>query len=87
MPMATKSMVFRGSPKWISERIEEICEELASRNGERTQMTQSTIKEAVVLCIIYKIPLVSSCHYRIQIYPALPTWFKYAGASLASDAI
>jgi len=62
MPMETKSIVFRGSPKWISERVEEICEEVAFRNGEITQMTQSSIKESIVLCIIYKIPLRSSRH-------------------------
>jgi len=57
MPMETKSMVFRGSPKWISEMIEEICEDVAFRNGEITQMTQSTIKQSIVVCIIYKIPM------------------------------
>jgi hypothetical protein len=62
MPTETKSIVFRGSPKWISERVEEICEEVAFRNGEITQMTQSSIKESIVLCIIYKIPLRSSRH-------------------------
>jgi len=56
MPMKTKSMVFRGSPNWISEMIEEICEDVAFRNGEITQMTQSTIKQSIVVCIIYKIP-------------------------------
>ena len=62
MPTETKSIVFRGSPKWISERVEEICEEVAFSNGEITQMTQSSIKESIVLCIIYKIPLRSSRH-------------------------
>ena len=56
MPMETKSMVFRGSPKWISEMIEEVCEDVAFRNGEITHMTQSTIKQSIVVCIIYKIP-------------------------------
>ena len=60
MAMETKSIVFSGSPKWISERIAETCKDVGILNGEITQMTQSTIRESVVLCIIYKIPLRSS---------------------------
>ena len=66
MPMETKSMVFRGSPKWISERIEEICKKVGTINGEITQMTQSTIRQSIVLCIIYKIPLRSSWHALLE---------------------
>lgn len=66
MAMETKSIVFSGSPKWISERIEETCKEVGTLNGEITQMTQSTIRQSVVLCIIYKIPLWSSRHALLE---------------------